>query len=180
MKRMKRLLLVAAMMMTAVANVNAQDEYTNEVGVTYGFGAISDILSTFTGALSPGDQTGFWGPVGVEYYHFVSPSIGVGGVATLTGCKWGTKNDYKTMYISVMPSLKWSWLRKEHFGLYSKAAAGIMIVSNLPEKDKSKSATYFTGQVSALGMEVGTSVRCFLEAGFGEQGMLVAGLRYKF
>ena len=52
---MKRLLLVAAMMMTAVANVNAQDEYTNEVGVTYGFGAISDILSTFTGALSPGD-----------------------------------------------------------------------------------------------------------------------------
>ena len=41
--------------MPDVANVNAQDEYKNEIGVTYGFGAISDILSTFTGALSPGD-----------------------------------------------------------------------------------------------------------------------------
>ncbi len=38
----------------------------------------------------------------------------------------------------------------------------------------------FMAHVSALGMEFGGPFRGFVELGFGERGMLTAGVRYKF
>ena len=34
--------------------------------------------------------------------------------------------------------------------------------------------------LSALGVEFGSNIRGFAELGFGEKGVLCAGLRYKF
>lgn len=44
---MKKIYLMVAVTIMTVANVNAQDELKNEIGVYYGFGSCSDIISTF-------------------------------------------------------------------------------------------------------------------------------------
>ena len=77
---------VAAMM--ATLSVNAQD-FKHEVGVFYGFESASNVFSLVTSAISAaaGDQSSFWGPVGVEYYYNISPVVGLGAVAAYAGCK---------------------------------------------------------------------------------------------
>jgi hypothetical protein len=81
---MKKILLMVAVAMMAAMNVNAQDESKHEVGVFYGFGSASDILSVITSSISAaaGDQSSFWGPIGAEYYYHVTPVVGVGAVAS--------------------------------------------------------------------------------------------------
>jgi hypothetical protein len=74
--------------------------------------------------------------------------------------------------------------------MYSKLAAGAMMSVFKSEVFKSEdtkggsdsdSKIYFMYQVSALGIEFGSqNFRGFLEAGAGEQGIVLAGLKYKF
>ena len=45
---------------------------------------------------------------------------------------------------------------------------------------KDDSNTYFLIQLSFIGVEFGKQFRGFAEAGFGEQGFPLAGIRYKF
>ena len=181
---MKKLMMIAAMLVASLS-MNAQDDdLKNEVGVYYGFGSASDIVSTvstsITSAFSHSDQSGFWGPVGVDYYYHVTPVVGVGAMASIAGCKWGNDSENKTKYYTVMPAVKFNWLRKAHFGMYSGLAAGVMIVSDSYKGD-SKSKAFFMGHVTALGAEFGgQQLRGFTELGFGERGLFTLGLRYKF
>ncbi len=179
---MKKMMMIAAMMVAALG-VNAQnDDLKNEIGVFYGFGSASDIVSTIATSLtsySSSDQNGFWGPVGIEYYYHVSPVVAVGGMFSVAGCKWGN-GDNTSKYYTVMPSVKFNWLRKNHFGMYSTLATGIMHATN-EDKGKSDSKTLFMGHVTALGAEFGgQQLRGFTELGFGERGVLTFGIRYKF
>ena len=188
--------MIVATMMTTL-NVEAQsNEPQNEIGAFYGFGSASNIVSEIGSAFtySTGDQTGYWGPFGVEYYHHLSKVVAVGGVVEYAGCKWDkpmTMNgSLKTSYISVMPSVKFNWLRKEHFGLYSSLSAGVMIASlkasdeikNDPDitEDPDETATSFMFNINPIGAEFGGAFRGFAELGFGEKGLLCVGLRYRF
>ena len=174
--------------------VQAQD-FKHEVGVFYGTGSASDVFSFITTAYAAaaGDQGSFWGPIGVEYYYNVSPVVGVGAVAAYAGCKAEDektrKEDLTESFFTVMPSVKFNWLRKKNFGMYSAVSAGVMFCSiscndnakaNDPDaKDESLAAFMF--QATALGAEFGGErFRGFVEAGVGEKGLLCAGLRYKF
>ena len=47
-------------------------------------------------------------------------------------------------------------------------------------KNETDNDIFFMGQVSPVGVEFGSKVRGFVEAGFGEQGIVLAGLKYKF
>ena len=189
----KILVMVAVAMMTAVS-VNAQD-FKHEVGVFYGFESASNVFSLVTSAISAaaGDQSSFWGPIGVEYYYNVSPVVGLGAVAAYAGCKAEDdkthKEDLTESFITVMPSVKFNWLRKKHFGMYSALSAGAMFASvkcndNAKASDpnaKDETVTVFMFQATALGAEFGgEQFRGFVEAGVGEKGVLCAGLRYKF
>ena len=84
-----------------------------------------------------------------------------------------------------MPAIKWYWINKNSFGLYSKGAVGVAFL-NSTEKDlatntsKDENSTHFMYQASFLGVEFGNKFRGFAEAGVGEQGFLLAGIRYKF
>ena len=173
----------------------AQDDPKNEIGVFYGFGSASDLFSIITSAISAaaGDQSSFWGPIGVEYYYHVSPVVGVGAVAAYAGCKAEDEktrqNDLTETFLTVMPSVKFNWLRKKNFGLYSGLSAGAMFISvkcndhakAADPNAKDETATVFMFQATALGAEFGgEQFRGFVEAGLGEKGMLCAGLRYKF
>jgi hypothetical protein len=90
-------------------------------------------------------------------------------------------------YYTLMPAVKFNWLRKKHFGMYSKLGFGATLRSESvdsddpTEKDYSNSAVHVNWQVSALGIEAGSpKVRGFVEFGVGEQGMAQVGVRYKF
>ena len=192
---MKKILLMVVAAMMATVNVNAQDELKNELGVFYGFSSASNILSVVTSSISAaaGDQSSFWGPVGLEYYYRTSPVVAVGAVAAYAGCKAEDKktrqNDLTETFITVMPSVKFNWLRKKHFGMYSALSAGMMFISvscndnaKAVDKDaKDETLSTFIFQATALGMDFGgEQFRGFVEAGLGEKGVLCAGLRYKF
>ena len=187
-------MMVSVAMMTVV-NVNAQDELKHEVGVFYGVGSASNVFSALTSSISAaaGNQSSFWGPIGVEYYYHVSPVVGLGAVAAYAGCKAEDekthKDDLSETFITVMPSVKFNWLRKKYFGMYSGLSAGVMFISvsandNAKASDpdaKDETLTSFMFQLTALGVEFGSEAfRGFVEAGLGEKGELCAGLRYKF
>ena len=190
---MKKIFLMVVAAMMATVSVSAQDE-KNEIGVFYGVESASNIVSYITSsfAAATGDQSAWWGPVGVEYYHHVSPVVAVGGVAVFAGCKAEdekTKSkDLDEKFITVMPSVKFNWLRKKGFGMYSALSAGVMFASisvegeaKAADKDaKDETITTFMFQATALGIEFGGNVRGFVEAGVGEKGVVCAGLRYKF
>ena len=175
-------------------SVQAQD-FKHEVGVFYGFESASNVFSLVTSAISAaaGDQSSFWGPVGVEYYYNISPVVGLGAVAAYAGCKAEDdkthKEDLTESFITVMPSVKFNWLRKKHFGMYSALSAGVMFVKvscndNAKAHDpnaKDETITSFMFQATAVGAEFGgEKFRGFVEAGIGEKGVVCAGLRYKF
>ena len=190
---MKKTILMAVAALMATLSVSAQDE-KHEIGVFYGIESISNVASFVTSGLaaSVGDQGSFWGPVGVEYYYHVSPVVAVGGVAEIAGCKAENEKtkseDFSEKFITVMPSVKFNWLRKKSFGMYSGLSAGAMFVSLTPSdaakaQDSSfqdESITIFMFQATALGVEFGGKVRGFAEVGAGEKGYLCTGLRYKF
>ena len=191
---MKKILVMVAVAMMTALSVNAQS-FKHEVGVFYGFESASNVFSLVTSAISAaaGDQSSFWGPVGVEYYYNVSPVVGLGAVAAYAGCKAEDEktrqNDLTETFITVMPSVKFNWLRKKNFGMYSALSAGAMFASvkcndNAKAADpnaKDETVTVFMFQATALGAEFGgEQFRGFVEAGVGEKGVLCAGLRYKF
>ena len=82
-------------------------------------------------------------------------------------------------------------MRKTHFGLYSKAALGVILraesfeyidydTRNIVHTDNGN-ALRFNWQFSFIGVEVGSPyLRGFAELGTGEQGVVCAGMRYKF
>ena len=192
---MKKILVMVVAAMMATVNVNAQDEFKNEIGVFYGFESVSNIFSVYSNmfAAAAGDQSSFWGPVGVEYYYHVSPVVGLGAVAAYAGCKAEDKKTHKDdlseTFLTFMPSVKFNWLRKKHFGMYSGLSAGVMFLSvsandNAKASDpdaKDETLTSFMFQATALGVEFGSEAfRGFVEAGLGEKGEICAGLRYKF
>ena len=177
-------MMIAAMMVASLGVSAQDDDLKNEIGVYYGFGAASDIVSTIATALttySSSDQNGFWGPVGIEYYYHVTPGVAIGAMASISGCKWGNNGEEKTKYYTVMPSVKFNWLRKDYFGMYSTLAAGFMVASlSGSNNGSSDSKVTFMGHVTALGAEFGGQLRGFAEFGFGERGVITLGARYKF
>ena len=91
----------------------------------------------------------------------------------------------KRNFFSIMPSFKCYWVNKNHFGLYSKVAAGVGFLKNKSKnfelnKENDETNTYFMFQASFIGAEFGSKFRGFVELGVGDQGFALAGIRYKF
>ena len=187
----------------AVVCVNAQDEKPrHEIGVSYGLGVslIGDGIGNAVGAgifdvlLSGYEWTNRkeFGTLGVEYFYHLpdAPRTAVGGIFTYARYgedveKGGVKKGERTRtYVTLMPSVKYYYVDGKNFGLYSKAAIGIMMLrANSEEGSNSNTDSdyRFMCQASLLGLEAGSqNIRCFLEFGVGEQGIVLAGLKYKF
>ena len=191
---MKKLLVMVAAAMMAAASVNAQDEQRHEVGAFYGIESASNILSVYSSMFSAaaGDQSSWWGPAGVEYYYHISPVVAVGGVAVFAGCEAENEKtkqkEFKESFFTIMPSVKFNWLRKKNWGMYSGLSAGVMFLSLKANDDlkepktnvEDEHLTSFMFQATALGAEFGGKLRGFVELGLGEKGTLCGGLRYKF
>ena len=198
---MKKFILLAAVAMLTVTSVSAQSDFRDskhEIAVSYGSLSNSDWLNIFENVIGAifgenyKDDT-FFGPIGLEYFYHLKPWLGVGAIATYGQLtqdaykseeKVGKKSNY---YFTVLPAFKFDWLRGNTVGLYSKLGAGVTMRREIREFDGDKAEHntdktdfHFNWQVSLIGIEVGKSLRGFAEGGFGEQGVLMLGLRYKF
>lgn len=182
--RMKKLMMMVVAAMMATVNVNAQVEnLRHEIGVTYGTG-----VSVFGDGLGEGlavqlpmacsawvklaqrHTTRRTSELSLEYfYHLNNPRLAVGGILgyATTSQKYrdmSTKNpegDRTRNYYTVMPSIKYYWVNKNYFGLYSKAAIGATFVNAKVNKtndgkneSNTENKTYFAYQASFIGVEV--------------------------
>lgn len=168
---------------------------------------------TYTGTTSYANESEI-PAFSAEYFHHVSKVVSVGGIVGFNSFSkdmyftWQKNNVNGTgitkskekvgyarkYYATLMPAVKFDWLRKKNFGVYSKVALGITYIHEKEVQDRDEnnnkigdrevhSESHFMGnfQVSLLGIEAGSqNIRGFVEAGLGEQGILLAGLRYKF
>ena len=201
--KIKCLLAIAAIAFLFMP-VQAQDEMgaRHEIGITYGavpnsvwLDIYTDLIGTIFGETY--DNNRYYGPIGLEYYYHTNPLIGVGAVAVFTTNNENAfENNIKTShhtktYFTFMPSVKFNWLRKKHWGMYSKLAAGATYTHfNFEDCDENGKKTgekttatdlMFNFQASLIGVEAGNQhVRGFAEFGVGEQGIALVGLRYKF
>lgn len=178
---------------------NAQEkEIKHEIALSYGVGpvttwakigrAIGDAL--FSKLKVDYENTSWFGPISAEYFYHVDAPIGIGGIVSFSRdnddllVDKQKQGDRKTNFITFMPAMKWEYLRRKHFAMYLKAAAGVTLeVVNEKYKDEkgTNTSAMFNGQLSPLGIEAGGEhVRGFLEVGFGEQGIALAGIRCKF
>ena len=197
----KKLSLVLLALM-AIVSVQAQDEKPrHEIGVSYGLGVslIGDGIGNAVGAGIFDALTGYewtnkknFGTLGVEYFYHLAdaPRTAIGGIFTYARYgedveKGGVKEGERTRsYMTLMPSVKYYYVNGKNFGLYSKVAAGVMMMRAKSEsngKSDTNSDFRFMCQASLLGLEAGSqNFRCFFELGAGEQGIILAGLKYKF
>lgn len=197
---MKIKCLLAALAISAFMCVpaQAQDETRHELSISYGvvpnslwLDITSEVLSSMLGATY--DHCDVAGPIGLEYHYRTSPLIAVGAIATIATHTEEEKinsdvaRTSKNYYFTLMPSVKFNWLRRPNWGMYSKIAAGASLRHNaIQEKDLNAKKTtdnmvFFNFQVSAIGFEAGTeNVRGFAELGIGEQGVGLAGVRFRF
>ena len=195
----KTLLLVAVAMMTAMS-ANAQNngyETKHEVAVSIGLYSNSQIIDVFEeigGAMFGAklENERFIGPLSAEYFYHAKPWLGVGGILVYGHNKQDAMSgsdkigESKNSYLTLMPAVKFDWLRKKHFGMYSKVAIGATLRSEKYDSDNDSrdyddSAVHVNWQASFIGIEAGgEAIRGFFELGTGEQGIFQAGVRYKF
>lgn len=200
---MKKIILTAAVALMTALGANAQNEaLPHELSLSYGVGSVAQFGEGIGEGLAmaffsdtENDDGFILGPISIEYfYHLNNPRWAIGGFVSYS--KWDSdivkrRGDHEKVgernrnYWSVMPAVKWYWTNKNSFGLYSKAGIGYAFL-NSTEKDfknnktEDDSSTHFMYQLSLLGAEFGRQFRGFAELGVGEQGFLLAGVRYKF
>ena len=186
----------------ASAQTQEIEETRHEMAVSYGtipnsiwIDVLSDVIPAIFGEKA--DDKGYIGPIGLEYYYHTSPLVGVGAVAVLAT---NNENAYQKetldshrirSYYTLMPSVKFNWLRKAKWGMYSKVALGATLAHSCKQNynDNGKltgdkethNDVFFNFQASLIGVEAGgQQARGFVELGLGEQGIALAGVRYKF
>ena len=187
---MKKLLFAAAALFVC-AGMNGQTK--NEIGAGYsqftvleGAYLLGGILGVaFTAGHFTFDNTVMTGAFSLEYHHFQSKWFGYGGLVSveyITSDKYSVSKDgertpegkFSLGLASVAPVVIGKWLRREKFNLYSKLAAGCGIST------EGQAIPFF--QVSPLCVDFGRAVgwNGFVEAGFGMQGVVTAGIKKKF
>ena len=204
--KIKCLLAILAMSAMLCAPAQAQEadevETPHEISISYGLmpnsiwiDFLTDVIPAIFGEESHNNK--YFGPMSLEYYYHTSPLIGVGGILVLNTNSQDLYlsdilDSYRTRsYYTIMPSVKFNWLRKNKWGLYSKVAIGgtyIQFHDTDYDQDGHKTGEtssvndfVFNYQASLIGVEAGGShVRGFAELGIGEQGILLGGVRYKF
>lgn len=198
---MKKLfmMLVVAMMATFVTYAQeGYDDTKHEIAISVGVYSNSQWLDVYENMVSAitgvkFDDESFTGPISAEYFYRTKNWLGVGGIFVFGQSKQdvyydNTKDGEATnAYYTLMPAVKFDWLRKKNIGMYTKLGAGATLRHETIDghsastKDYNETAVHFNWQASLLGFELGSpKVRGFLELGFGEQGVALAGVRCKF
>ena len=200
---MKKLIfMVTAALMMAV-NVNAQEGYEDtkhDVSITFGVGSNSQWIDAFEDIFDgySYDNDRYMEPISAEYFYHINKMLGLGAIFVYGNHKqdlydrWSSSKDKirigksSNSYYTLMPAVKFNFVRKKNFGLYSKAALGVTYRTESIDyidgsDDYDEKGLLLNWQLSFIGVEAGSPyLRGFAELGIGEQGIVCAGIRYKF
>ena len=197
---MKKFILMVAAALTLAVNVNAQEGYEDtkhEVAIAFGVASNTQLFDAFEEAFSgySYDNDRYMEPISAEYIYHVNKMLGLGAIFTFGNHKqdvynlWSSKKRVgksTNSYYTLMPAAKFNFLRKKNFGLYSKAGLGVTYQTRNIEfddgsDDDNEKVVHLNWQLTLIGIEAGSPyLRAFAELGIGEQGVVCAGLRYKF
>ncbi|MBR6064789.1 MAG: hypothetical protein IKP54_11625 [Bacteroidales bacterium] len=98
----------------------------------------------------------------------------------VTNVKTSSERDH---IISIMPSVRFSWLNKKYVTLYSGLSLGyaVDIIQYKSQTEKYSTAEHGVGfQLTAVGVHVGRKWYGFTEIGIGMQGFIQAGFGCNF
>lgn len=211
-KTMKKTFLMAVTALMMAINMNAQEGYEDtkhEVSIALGVGSTSQLFDTYEdigNALFGWDSKDekYIGPISAEYFYHINKWLGIGSIFVFGNYKvnlydngygyysYSRNNSNKRLgkkscnYYTLLPTVKFNFVRKTHFGLYSKAGLGVTYRTESTEynfdNDYDTDKSFLLNwQLSFIGVEAGSPyLRGFAELGLGEQGVVCAGLRYKF
>lgn len=205
MKKIISVFLVAVIVLSCAPCALAQDfdpndDPKNELALGYGAISNSNVLDVFTDVVSAifgarFNNKKFVGPFSAEYFYHVSPLVGVGGITVFNHHTQDVLQSEQVTgkrtsnYFTILPAVKFKWLRKHKWGMYSKVGLGYTRAEyKTTGKDSEGTYTkdssgdnFFNFQASLVGIEAGNrNVRGFAELGFGEQGLIHGGIRFRF
>lgn len=149
--------------------------------------------------------TGFknTGSIGLEYFHYTQSgrwAFGVAAVYERSSMDMTLKDSqnynagitgFSMNFITIMPSVKLQWFNTNVVGMYSKVALGASVMAvpktvDVVEGGQTRKESLDrmpsvlpAFQVNPVCFEIGGStVRGFLELGWGMQGLVMGGLRF--
>lgn len=166
-------------------------EYNNEFRLGYGrvsipgfamvMGSVlgSAFAVSITGDSNNSISANSIGATSFGYYRHINRHIAVGSEITYELISMTSNSDGSKQYtnfINLMPGAKFEWFNHDHFGMYSKLNFGGGC--NISDGDPSFNLAF---QASPICFEAGgKKLRGFAEIGFGFDGLLAAGVSYRF
>lgn len=160
--------------------------------INFFVGAFSSALSLGTFTIDDMKCTGLFS---VQYHHAVSKRIMLG---CTTGYEYASlvlkdkdgairDGSIGQHYVSILPSAKLYYNYNQHFGMYGKLQAGILMqmdksrVENDEVVDEFQMNPSFSFHVVPFGCEFGgESIRGYAEVGWGYQGLITIGIKKSF
>lgn len=211
---MKRIALTLALSMIFAPCLRAQ-EFNDEFDLSYGRVSVPGFAYTFASVFSAVFTFGLVTPqdchsngaLTAGYWHYISPRFAIGGDLAFErfklrfdqyagkdgdGNRIYEPSDWNNMsFTSLMPGIKYQWVDREHFGMYTKAAVGgiwyhdqkVSVQANETEREERPAGNEFgfACQLSLIGIEAGNGHwRGTTEIGWGMEGLITAGVKYVF
>jgi len=190
-------LLFLPMFMSAQNEANQDEVKRHEVQISVGtFWFLNDFNSS-----EPGDYDHYYPPISVGYMYNKSSKWSFGlhlsylynrekvTYYQLTNAlSENTESDYTAFYnrykdhlFSLMATARMKWCRHHWWNMYSRVGAGPALLISKQAGFSSKVSGGAVFQFTPVAVEAGTDkVRGFFELGFGCQGLLNAGVSYRF
>ncbi|MGF1669658.1 MAG: hypothetical protein ACFCU6_04350 [Balneolaceae bacterium] len=174
----------------------AQD---TEVELTVGFLTSNDILNyndtpfrqVFPDEDVTSSDTHSTG-IGIAFRHLVHHNIKVGGQLTYQRVdKEFVQDNIKigegtVDFFTLLGNANFYWLQSGSFGIFSGAGLGFSFSNedqfdlNDDELSRTETGLFFAWQANAIGFEFGRDFRFVTNAGFGTQGVVSFGLKFRF
>lgn len=166
-----------------VAVQNDQAELVNDVYFSYGLGSLYFIVNQ-----NSSDSYHTSGSFIFGYARSVGKVIAVGFQGSYTNVTHtennnSTASEYADNYWSGLANIKFRYLNRPSFSMYSGVALGIAI-DYITEPNSSGGRNYQkyypAGQLTLLGFRVGRAFSFYGEFGIGTNAIINAGISYKF
>lgn len=131
------------------------------------------------------------GSISLGYTYNIKKWLSIGGTFSYTGVyrnyldrvtttKTGSENTYD---FCLTPMLRFTYFNRKYVRFYSQIGLGIAVGRTTMKLNGGKyslSEFHVSGQASFLGISVGNRLFGFGEIGVGTQGVIVAGIGYRF
>ena len=210
---MKRLIVAvfAAALVMAAPSARAQAPFSthNEISTSYGISALgaslslvakyANLASAFADFVEISDGAnirvkagGSKGVVNLGYAYQINKtwqfgiSAGYNRISVELSDNTGSIKPLTANLFTIMNTAQVNWFRtaSDMFGMYSKAAAGVVLVNYGlmvgTEDERTGTRPFFSPHLTAVGLEVGRDFRGFMELGVGMQGILQMGIKARF